>query len=375
MDWITDLPECDGFTTLLVVCEKLTSYTRLIPCRADLTAEEFADLFVSEIVRHEGWPAHIISDRDKLIRSKFWVALNRVSGGRWNPTTGYHPQADGQNERLHIVIEDYLRSYVAADLTDWVKHLPLAELSMNTRHMERLQCSPFWAVKGRDPMFPLTLELAKVKPSGVAATTSSPAAVTVHARQQETLARCKLLLEAANQRAKSYYDKRKLDHPYRAGQQVWLSCKNLQLKGPHCKKLQARFVGPYEIVEMVGPLSAKLALPPTLSRIHPVFHVSLLKPFHTDGREQPSPGPILVLDDNDIHEEYEIDYIVGHRNVGRAKRLEFCVHFIGYGDDHNEWLPEANLVNAPELVALYWQELANRAKLRQERKRRRSGTT
>ncbi len=360
MDWITDLPRtARGYDRLLVVCEKLSTYCRLLPCRSDQTAEELAELFYQEIVRHEGWPHRIISDRDSLITSDFWQALNAVSGTSLDLSTAYHPQSDGQNERIHQVIEDMLRCYVDPTLKDWDTHLASVELALNTRYVERLECSPFFMVKGRDCQFPLDVALAKIRPARERAIDKDPSATAVHEVQQEQVRRARRLLEAANDRMKAREDKRRRLHPFAAGQRVLLSNKNLKLAGPKFRKLRGRFVGPFLITEMVGSAAARLQLPPMLRRVHPVFHVSLLKPFRTDGRQQAT-GEAVLLEGDEGEVRKDIDVIIDHRFYGSRELLQFRVRFVGCDESSDEWLSETDLAGAEDLIQHYWDSLSRR---------------
>jgi hypothetical protein len=92
-------------------------------------------------------------------------------------------------------------------------------------------------------------------------------------------------------------------------------------------------------------------------RVHPVFHVSLLEPYSDGGRVQPPPPPIEmegVL-------EYEVESILGHRFRGhRNPKASYLVSWKGYGPEHNSWEPEANVVNAPQVVSDYWKRLAEK---------------
>ena len=90
-----------------------------------------------------------------------------------------------------------------------------------------------------------------------------------------------------------------------------------------------------------------MALPTSLHLLHPVFNISVLKPYH--GTVIPPPDPIQI--DGDL--EYEVAEILAHRHAGRCKHLEFLVSFLGYDSSHNEWLPESHLHNVLELLAVY----------------------
>lgn len=111
MDFITDLPSSTDQTTkivydsLLVIINRYTKMARYIPCLKTTTAEELATLFIKYWVKDYGLPANIISDRGSVFTSKFWSVMCFYLNIRRNLSTAFHPQSDGQTERLNQVIE------------------------------------------------------------------------------------------------------------------------------------------------------------------------------------------------------------------------------------------------------------------------------
>ena len=130
---------------------------------------------------------------------------------------------------------------------------------------------------------------------------------------------------------------------------VLLSTKNIGLQGTN--KLMPKYIGPFKIIGKIGELAYKLELPSNM-RIHNVFHVAKLKQFHDNGRIQPPPPALIV----DGEEEYEVDYIIKHRDTkkGKSTRREYLVRWKGYGIEYDEYIPERDLRNAPGKVAEYW---------------------
>ena len=136
--------------------------------------------------------------------------------------------------------------------------------------------------------------------------------------------------------------------PFQKGQQVWLEAKNLRFLTDH-KKLAMKRQGPFEIIEVLGPLTYKLKLP-NQWRIHPVFHASLLTPY----RENSTHGPNFTLPPPDLidgEEEFEVEAIIGHRK--RWGNMQFLIKWKGYPTSENSWEPERNLENADELLRTY----------------------
>ncbi|ESK83578.1 hypothetical protein Moror_12068 [Moniliophthora roreri MCA 2997] len=128
------------------------------------------------------------------------------------------------------------------------------------------------------------------------------------------------------------------------GQKVWLEGKNLDFRYP-TKKLSPKREGPFEIKEVMGPVTYKLKLPRQW-RIHPIFHIGLLSPYkETDehGINFLEPPPDII----EGHEEFEIQAIIGHKP--RKDLKKFLVSWKGYDSSHNEWKKKAELEHAMEL--------------------------
>ena len=108
MDFVTDLPPVAGVNTIFTCVDRLTKFTKLIPCTMgaqSLPATEVASLFFAHIVRSFGVPRSVIHDRDPRFTSLFWKELWALLGCKVSATTAYHPQGDGQTERQHRTIE------------------------------------------------------------------------------------------------------------------------------------------------------------------------------------------------------------------------------------------------------------------------------
>ena len=113
-----------------------------------------------------------------------------------------------------------------------------------------------------------------------------------------------------------------------------------------------RYIGPFPVTRVISPVAYKLLLP-THMRMHDVFHVSLLKPYKTDGSVQPPPPPEII--DGEV--EYEVEAVLAHRERKlRGKKVvrEYLIKWSGYESIHNTWEPEENLVHSREAVQQYW---------------------
>jgi transposase InsO family protein len=111
-------------------------------------ARQYAELYIPHIVRYHGIPKTIIFDRGSIFIAHFWEQLHEYLGTHLIHSLAYHPQTDGQIERVNQIIEDMLRAYVLTDGLKWDKHLPLVEFSYNNNYQESIKMSPFKAFYG-----------------------------------------------------------------------------------------------------------------------------------------------------------------------------------------------------------------------------------
>src|SRR5271169_188234 len=108
-DFVTDLPVSKGYDSLFVVGDRLTKMFHLVPCTKTTTAPEFAQIFIDYVIRLHGIPDSIVSDRGSIFTSQFWTALSKALNLKKRLSTAFHPQTDGQTERMNQTVEQYLR--------------------------------------------------------------------------------------------------------------------------------------------------------------------------------------------------------------------------------------------------------------------------
>ncbi|KAJ9525998.1 hypothetical protein QJQ45_009431 [Haematococcus lacustris] len=169
--------------------------------------------------------------------------------------------------------------------SDWPFFLSLAEFAVNNSWQESIQSTPFLVNTGQSPLTPALLEL----PGEV----YCPSARKLSEWWQSNVKQARHFMEQAQQRQAYLANKGRRDVEFSPGQLVLLSTKNLRLKPGKAKKLLPRFIGPFKVLEHVGPVAVRLDLPPAMARMHPVFHVALLRPYTTPT------GPPLPLDCED----------------------------------------------------------------------------
>jgi transposase InsO family protein len=149
MDFIEGLPRSAHADTILVVVDLFSKYAHFLPLLHPYTALKVAQLFMDSVYKLHGLPQSIVSDRDKVFTSKFWQELFKLTGTTLRMSTSYHPQTDGQTERVNQCLETFLRSFVHACPTKWSHGLSLTEYWYNTSFHSSLGRSPFEVQYGR----------------------------------------------------------------------------------------------------------------------------------------------------------------------------------------------------------------------------------
>lgn len=151
LDFVEGLPPSDKYNAILVMIDKFTKYGHFIPLSYPFTALQVAQLYIHSIYKLHGLPKTIISDRDRIFTSAVWQELFRLSDTKLIMSSSYHPQTDGQTERLNQCLEAFLRCTVHSCPRQWHKWLPLAEFWYNTTFHSALGKSPFEVLYGHSP--------------------------------------------------------------------------------------------------------------------------------------------------------------------------------------------------------------------------------
>lgn len=151
MDLIESLPKSAGHDTILVIIDKYTKYAHFITLKHHFTASQVSQTLLDNVFKLYGPPTAVITDRDKIFTSNFWAELFKKLGTASRLSTAYHPQTDGQSERLNQCLEMYLRCLTYQRPNQWHKWLPMAEWWYNTNHHSSINMTPYFALYGRHP--------------------------------------------------------------------------------------------------------------------------------------------------------------------------------------------------------------------------------
>ena len=295
MDFVGALPKTvKGFDSIWVIVDRLTKSAHFVPIKTGMSVAKLAEIYIEQIVRLHGVPSSIVSDRDPRFTSKFWESLQDALGTKLRLSSAYHPQTDGQTERTIQSLEDLLRACVLEQGVSWIECLPLIEFTYNNSFHSSIGMAPFEALYGRRCRTPLCWY------------ESGESALLGLEVVQETTKKVKMIQEkmrASQSRQKSYHDKRRKDIEFQVGDHFFLRVNPITGVGRalKCRKLTPRFVGPFEIVEKVGIVAYMIALPPSLSNLHDVFHVSQLRKYVYDVSH------VIQVDDLEVRDNLTVE--------------------------------------------------------------------
>ena len=368
MDFIMPLPKTKkGHDGILVVVDKLTKMSRFIPMNTTDSAKDIATLFMNEIVRYHGLPISIVSDRDAKFTSLFWKCLWKLLGTSLNMSTSFHPETDGQTERMNRTLEQMLRSYVNYKVNDWDEHLVSCEIAYNNSIQSSSGFSPFYLNHGyhmRLPPSNTDVDINRVS--------TNQSANEMVQQMNDTLELAKQHLKKAQDSQTKYANRHRQQVVFNVDDQVLLSTSHLNTNH-RSLKLLPKFIGPFRIKRVVSDVVYELDLPSTF-RIHPVFHVSKLRPYVNNDTQFPirtqynkdhmRPLPEIVQDTGE--EAWEVEQILDKRirKVGRSRstqmKVEYLVKWKGFPSHESTWEPQQNLRFASELVRQFENMNSNR---------------
>lgn len=337
VDFITGFPAAEGNkeTNCLVITDRLTKSVILVGM-GSITADALAEVFLVHFYMHHGLPTAITSDRGTQFVSEFWRRVCERLQIQRRLSTAFHPQSDGSTERANQEVERILREFTCYTQEDWIKLLPVAAVAINNRDAASTGVSPFFFTHGYH-VDPINAESERTGKESSGPREAGEALVdrlrsaTEWAQASITFAQDQQQLQANRTR--------RVAPIYKAGDRVWLNLRNVRPIRPYKKLdwLHARCT----VLEAPSSHTVRLDVP---TRIHPVFHVELVRPAAED------PLPSQIVDDSqppplEINGEleYELEEMLAARTkkVDRGSRREVLVRWTGYSQC--TWEPLATL--------------------------------
>jgi hypothetical protein len=244
IDFIGPLPlseNRDGnFDSITVVICLLTAMVELIPSRINYKAQDIAELMFEHVYKHHGLPKTIVSDRDVLFTSTFWGHLHTLIGTKLKMSSAYHPQTDGATERANRTVTQMLRQCINPNQKDWVSKLPTIQFAINSARSESTGYAPFFLNNGRMPRAMIWNSASSTEYSNVREFAQKKKLALISAHDSIIGARVKQTRDANR--------KRQLV-PFKEGDFVYLSTKNITFAKGLARKLIPKYIGPYKITK------------------------------------------------------------------------------------------------------------------------------
>lgn len=330
MDFATNLPPTNDMDSIFIVVDRLSKRVRLIPCKTSITAQQTADLFFGEIVKHHGLPNSIVSDRDVKFTSKFFQALMKLTGTQLMTSSASHQETDGQSERMLKIVKELFR----INPYNWMEHLPAIEFTINASINSSTGYAPFQLDCGRIP-----------RTTVPQATVNNPAAEEFLQNFQAQLSAAKDNLLMAQDNYSFYANHKRNKQTFQTGDKVFV---HDSVYSTNPSKTNPQWHGPFEILEIQFNTSAKLQLP-AISKKYPVFHFSQLKkhlpsPPRFHNRTVLDLDEMLPLEDG----EYRVESIIATKRIGG--KTYYLVHWKDFSDSEDSWEPTSALMKCRSLI-------------------------
>jgi hypothetical protein len=320
------------YDSLWVIVCRHSGLKKLIPVNKQTTAKNLVDIFLYDVYPSWGMPEDIVSDRDTRFTSKEWTTFCKENHINQSMSTSHHPETDGQTENANKQVLQVIRAETLEFDHSWVEKLPYIETALNRRKDSARGRTPFEIALG----FNVRLYNERKAPT-----------VTTERKNDFQTNQNKLIKSRISQSIQT--NKGRRPPPiFQRGDKVLLSTKNLPLATAY-KKTAPQYAGPFLITNTYPATdNYRLKLPRQYNRIHPTFHVRLLKPYiENDNKKFPSrkltrPRPLPEFENE---ERFQVDRILDRR-IDKKGSIDYLVRWTGYGNE-NTWEPAENIDPGP----------------------------
>ena len=291
----------------------MTKKTLFYCSRKEESAAEAAQAFIDNFICEYGLPDKIISDRDSRFTSLLWIELAKRLKVRLGMSTAFHPQTDGQTERINRVIIEMLRTMGAAYRDTWARKIKLIQFNINNSVSTVTGMKPFVAFAAFEPRVIDTLALEQSNMQSLKDLAGEMAEITSRVQDEITRAQQQMYKTTAEV----------IPTTFTEGEYVLVSTAHFETFVSRAiksnRKLGPKFIGPFRIKKMVNPSAAKLELPPDY-RMHPTINKTYLRKFIFDEYDRDVPQEPEIIKD-ELH--YHVDYIVAEatRDLGREAKI------------------------------------------------------
>ena len=333
MDFIGPMPmTARHHDYVLVVVDRLSKMAHFLPCKTNISGQNVAQLYAERIWSLHGLPRSIVTDRGRPFLNAFNTALTKLLGTQHAVSSAYHPETDGQTERVNRILCEMLRHYTNSRYDDWDLQLPFVEFAHNNARSSATGMSPFYVCYGRHPDTPMTAVIESANATWEADPHDNKHFLTADkfiADKQAIVRTAQAAMESARQRMARQESSKRKALTFQPGDQVSLKTKHLGISTLPSKKLFQPWMGPFTVAKVVNPAAYMLELPRHW-KAHNVFHVSLLKPYLDNG-EAVDPQSFTLVGGKEQEFELESIYNYGpkttHKN-GKPRKVSELVYWV-----------------------------------------------
>jgi len=273
VDFIVELLLSSGHDAVMTVVDSVSKRAYFIPMHTMVTAEGAAWLFLHQVWKLHGLPKCIVSDRGPQFVARFTRELYQLLGIKLASSTAWHPQTDGQTERVNQELDQYLQLFVNEWQDNWYDLLPIAEFQHNNHVHFTIQQPPF------------LLDTRHIPRMGFEPRQNHSNLETVNEfmeRMRIAIEEAKSAIHKAQEDMKRYYDRRRTPAPvFNPGDKVFLDASDIRITCP-LQKLLHRRLSPFVVERRIRPMAYCLKLPYRMKQLHPVFNVvvtNFIRPY------------------------------------------------------------------------------------------------